>query len=81
MISKEEAKQKYANIINSNPLAVTIINELIEEYEQQVCENCRFYSVQSIVNPASISIACNLIKGLEPGLETNQFGCNKFQCK
>lgn len=73
MISKEEAKQKYANIINSDPLAALIINELIEEYEQQVCENCKYDDEGYVVCKASIP---------RPALYSlKQFGCNKFQCK
>lgn len=73
MISKEDAKQKYANIINSDPLAVTIINELIEEYEQALCINCKF-------DLSGCSVQDSLFH-FTPNASLADFGCNKFQCK
>lgn len=78
MISKENAKQKYARIIDSEPQVSLIINELIDEHEQEICMNCKFdwcgCSIQDSIwafHKSENSAPINL----------DNFGCTQFKCK
>jgi len=71
-MTREEAKEKYL-ILNPSE-RFNIIDEIYDNFESQICDNCAY----NLENSHGFSRGCVQIE-IEPRDMRNGFGCNKFK--